>query len=154
MSSKKYVLKKQGSVFIAVGIVVLVIVFTAIFLVYYQVNIIVETVRQDLFYAANNAIVSFDVQDLAYKKYTVDVEGTKEIIEELLNKNYTNNESGITKITIKDLEVVGNDKVDLKLQVKVNFNTVINILGKDEHSLTMKENIKISLLEYGKEMVE
>lgn len=149
MGKKTCALKKQGSVFISVGLVVLVIIFAVTFLVYYQVNIIAENVRHDLFYASNNAILSFDTQDLAYKKYTVDENKTKQVIEYLLNKNYTETEGSITKIEITDLDVIYEpDKVRLDTQVKVTFKSVINLAGENEHSFKMNENIKIALLDY------
>lgn len=141
--------KKRGSLFIATGVIVLIIILASVFLVYYQLNVILETVRQDLFYAAKNAIHSFDLQDLAYKKYTVDENQTKEIIEYLLNKNYTENNGAITKIEVKkiDIQMVGN-KVNLKIQIEVNFNSVIAVLGNKEHSFRMNETVKIALMDY------
>lgn len=149
MNKKKNRLKKQGNVFIPIGIVVLVIIFAATFFIYYQVNIIIENVRHDLFYAANNAILSFDLQDLAYKKYTVDENKTKEVIEYILNKNYTESDGSITQIKITDLEVIyGGDKVNLDIEVQVTFRSVINLSGENEHSFKMNENIKIALMDY------
>lgn len=142
-------LKKQGNVFISIGIVVFVIIFTATFYIYYQVNIITENIRQDLFYAANDAILSFDLQDLAYKKYTVDENKTKEVIEYILNKNYTESDGSIIEIKVTDLDVIyGQDGVKLDTQIQVTFKTVINLLGENEHSFKMNENIKIALMDY------
>lgn len=149
MNKSNRVLSKRGNVFIPIGIAVIIIIFATIALVYYQVNIIIENVRRDLFYAANNAILSFDTQELAYKKYTVNESQTKEIIEYILNKNYTEGEGSITKVEITDLEVSNTqDKVNLKIQVKVTFNSVVSIAGKNEHSFKMNEDIKISLMDY------
>lgn len=149
MDNKKRKATKQGNVFIPIGIIVLVIIFATIFLVYCQVNIIIDNIRHDLFYASNNAILSFDLQDLAHKKYTVDVNQTKDIIEYILNKNYTEADGGITKIEITDLKVVNSrQKVTLKIQVQVTFDSVINIAGKREHSFKMIEEVGISLMEY------
>ena len=142
-------LKKQGNVFISIGIVVFVIIFTATFYIYYQVNIITENIRQDLFYAANDAILSFDLQDLSYKKYTVDENKTKEVIEYILNKNYTESDGSIIEIKVTDLDVIyGQDGVKLDIQIQVKFKTVINLLGENEHSFKMNENIKIALMDY------
>ncbi len=141
--------RKQGNVFIPIGIIVLVIIFATVFLVQYQLNIIIENVRHDLFYASNNAILSFDLQDLAYKKYTIDKNQTKQIIEYILNKNYTETKGSITKIRVLDLKITNKlDKVNIKTQVEVTFNSVINVAGKNEHSFKMNDEINISLLEY------
>ena len=153
MNNKRHILQqkkqKQGNIFIPIGLVVLVILFATIFLVYYQLNVIIENVRKDLFYASNNAILSFDTQDLAYKKYTIDKNKTKQVIENILNKNYTEIEGSVTKIEIIDLDIVQKEnKVYLSINVKVTFKSVINLAGENEHEFKMNENIKISLLDY------
>lgn len=149
MSKEKHVLTKQGNVFIPIGFMVLIIIFASIVLVYYQVNIITENIRKDLFYASNSAILSLDLQDLAYKKYTIDEVKAKQVIEYLLNKNYTETQGSITEIKVADLKINNyDDKVDLDVIIKVKFNSVINLMGKNEHEFKMKENIKISLMDY------
>lgn len=146
MSKIKY---KYGNIFIPVGIVILIIIVVTVFLVYYQLNVIIENVRRDLFYASNNAILSFDTNELAYKKYVINEEKAKQIIEYILNKNYTEKLSSITKIEITDLKIMNlQDNVNLKIQVKVTFNSVISIAGYKEHSFKMNESINISLLKY------
>ena len=79
--------KNQGNVFVAIGILVLIIIFFATFLIYYQVNILLQSIRKDLYYASNSAILSFDTQELSYRNYAADEEKTKEVIECILNKN-------------------------------------------------------------------
>ena len=149
MNNKGYVLKKQGNIFIPIGLVALVIIFATVFLVYYQVNIITENIRRDLFYASNNAILSFDLQDLAYKKYTANEQKAKQVIEYLLNKNYTETQGSITGIKVTNLKMIyEKDKVILDVEIQVKFKSVINIAGKNEHSFKMKDKIKISLMDY------
>ena len=149
MNKRKQILRKQGNVFIPIGLVVLVITFASIVLVYYQVNIITENIRKDLYYASNSAILSFDLQDLSYKKYTVDETKTKQVIEYLLNKNYTETQGSITEIKVVDLKInYLKDYVNLDVGIKVKFNSVINLMGKNEHEFRMNENIKISLMDY------
>lgn len=132
---------------IAVGLIVLVLIFAVTFLLYYQINIITESIRQDLFYVSNSSLLSFDTFDLAYGKYTVDVNKTKEIMEYLLNKNYQN--GSVKDIKITNLDVTyEKDKVRLDTEIKVKFESVVIIGGKDEHELKMKEQVKIALLEY------
>ena len=149
MNKRKQILKKQGNVFIPIGLVVLVIIFASIVLVYYQINIITENIRKDLYYASTSAILSFDLQDLSYKKYTVDETKTKQVIEYLLNKNYTETKGSITEIKVSDLKInYLKDYVNLDVGIKVKFNSVINIMGKNEHEFKMNENIKIALMDY------
>ena len=152
MRNKKYILAKHGNVFIPIGFMALIIVFASIVLVYYQVNIITENIRKDLFYASNSAVLSFDLQDLAYQKYTVDESKTREIIEYLLNRNYTETQGSINEIKVTDLKIKKyKDKVCLDVEINVKFNSIINLMGKKEHEFRMIENIKISLIDYEKE---
>lgn len=147
--------KKRGNVFIAIGILVLIIVFFATFLVYYQVNILIQNVRKDLYYASNNAILSFDTQELSYRNYIVDAEKTKEVIEYILNKNYTETGGSITEIAITDLNIQYiQDNVVITTQIRVKFKSVINLMGENEHGFKMNESIKISLMDYKEEKYE
>lgn len=147
MMSKNCIKTKQGNMVIAVGLIVLVLIFGVTFLLYYQINIITESIRQDLFYVSNSSLLSFDTSDLAYAKYTVDVNKTKEIMEYLLNKNYQN--SAVKEIKITNLDIIyEKDKVRLDTEIKVKFKSVITIGGKDEHEFKMEEQVKITLLEY------
>ena len=147
MMSSRYAKNKQGNMIIAVGLIVLVLIFAVTFLLYYQVNIITESIRQDLFYVSNSSLLSFNTSDLAYGKYTVDVNKTKKIMEYLLNKNYQN--GSVKDIKITNLDVIyEQDKVRLDAEIKVKFKSVITIGGKNEHEFKMKEQVKIALLEY------
>lgn len=147
MMNKKCIENKQGNMIIAVGLIILVLIFAVTFLLYYQVNIIIENIRQDLFYVSNSSLLSFDTTDLAYGKYTVDVNKTKEIMEYLLNKNHQN--GSVKEIKITNLDVTyEKDKVRLDTEIKVKFESVITIGEKNEHEFKMKEQVKIALLEY------
>ena len=148
MKSKNYIKNKQGNItVISVGLILIVIIFAVTFLMYYQINIITESIRQDLFYVSNNSLLSFDTSDLAYRKYTVDENKTKEIMQCLLNKNYSN--GSITNIQITDLAITyEKNKVRLDTEIKVKFKSVITIAGKNQHEFKMKEQVKIALLEY------
>ena len=147
MVSKICIKNKQGNMVIAVGLIVLVLIFAVTFLLYYQVNIITESIRGDLFYVSNSSLLSFDTSDLAYGKYTVNENKTKEIMEYLLNKNYQN--SSVTEIKITNLDITyEKDRVRLDTEIKVKFKSVITIGGKNEHTFKMKEQVKIALLEY------
>lgn len=143
------ILKKQGNILLPIGLVVLIVVFVTVFLVYCQLNIIVQNVRRDLYYISKDAILSFDLQDLAHKKYTVDEAKTKQIIEYLLNKNYTKTEGSINKIQITSLEIFcEQDKVNIAVGIQVSFRSVVSLMGKNEHKFKMKENVSVSLLKY------
>ena len=147
MNSEKCIKNKQGNMIISVGIIMLVLIFAVTFLLYYQVNIITESIRQDLFYVSNNSILSFDREQLSYGQYIIDKNKTKEIMEYLLNKNYE--DGSVTDIKIIDLNITyEKDKVRLNTKIKVKFKSVIAIGGKNEYEFKMKEQIKIALFEY------
>lgn len=151
MKNEKITMKKSGNIFILVGIVIIVVIFASTVLLYFQINIITENIRHDLFYAASSSRISFDVQDLAYRKYTINKEITKEVIEDILNKNYIKTGGSVTKLEITRLDIEEiNNKVNLKIQLKVTFKSVINIDSKAEHSFKMNEEIKIYLMDYTK----
>ena len=145
--NRKDIKNKQGNMVIAVGLMVLILIFAVAFLLYYQINIITESIRQDLFYVSNSSLLSFDTSDLSYGKYTVDENKTKEMMEYLLNRNYQN--GSVKEIRITNLDIIyEQDKVRLDTEIKVKFKSVVTISGKDEHEFKMKEQVKIALLEY------
>lgn len=149
MTKYKYKMKKRGNIFIPIGLLVLIVTISAVALVYCQINIIIENVRKDLFYASNSAILLFNLQDLSYKQYTIEESKVKDIIEDILNKNYIRNDGSITKIQVSDLQIFNDqEKVIIKTRVNITFNSVINIAGRREHSFNMDEEIRISLLNY------
>ena len=145
--NRKDIKNKQGNMVIAVGLMVLILIFAVTFLLYYQINIITESIRQDLFYVSNSSLLSFDTSDLSYGKYTVDENKTKEMMEYLLNRNYQN--GSVKEIRITNLDIIyEQDKVRLDTEIKVKFKSVVTISGKVEHEFKMKEQVKIALLEY------
>lgn len=149
MKTSKYCLKK-GNVFIAIGLLVVMIIFTAMVLVICELNIIVKTVRQDLYYATKNALLSCDVNELSYNNYDININRTREIIQELLNKNHEGLSDSINKIEILDIDVKNVSKsLAINVKVKIYFRSVINLAGKNNYSFELKEELKFSPLEYG-----
>ena len=147
--------KKKGNVYITVGLLVLIIILFATFLLYYQVNIIVVSIRKDLYYATRNAILSLDTQELSYRKYIIDTQKAQEIVEELLRKNYIKDNGSVTKIEILDMRAECTDKnIVITNKIKVKFKSVINIIGDNNHEFEINETIKISLMEYSEEKHE
>lgn len=141
---------KNGNVFVGVGLLAVIIVFTAMVLVICELNIIVQTVRQDLYYATKNAIISCDVNELAYNNYDININMTKEIIEELLNKNHESLNGSINKIEILSIDVRNIRKsLVIYVKAKINFRSIINLAGKNNYSFELKEELRFSPLEYG-----
>ena len=146
---------KKGNVYITIGLLVLIIILFATFLMYYQVNVIVTSIRKDLYYATKNTILSLDIQELSYGRYLIDIQRAKEMIEEILRKNYSKDNGSITKINIVDIQVQDtNENIVITTEIKVGFQSVINLMGNNNHTFKMKETIKISLMEYNEEKHE
>lgn len=147
MISNKSKVKKKGNVIVVLGIIIMIIVIVAGFFVTYQLNIIISSVKKDLFYISNNALVAMDFTELSYGVYKINMDRTKEIMEELLNKN---KHIGINKVTIKEIELMyklGEPHILSKIQV--DFTPVINIGNKTSYTFELQENVAISLLQYG-----
>ena len=145
---KKYN-SKQGNVIVVIGIYILIIIFLTVFLVKYQTNIIIENIKLDLFYAARGAILAFNNQELVYRQYEIDENKTRSIIQEVLERNYLKENGSVNNITIVDLQIrYEKEYVKVFVEVEVTFRSVVNLFGKNEHKFKVKEEVKISLMEY------
>ena len=147
----KIIKNKSGNlnVFISIGIILMLTILTVFFLVYFQINVIANNVRQNLFYSANNAILAMNVQSLAYGKYNMDIHYAKELIEDLLNKNA---QGAISNIEVKSLKLENIEGgPNLYAQVVVKFKTIVNFGNDNEYKITMQDTVPISLLKYGVE---
>ena len=147
--------RKKGNVYIAVGLLVLIIILFATFLLYYQVNIIVTSIRKDLYYATRDAILSLDTVELSYSKYVIDIQKAKSIVEEILIKNYIKDDGSITKIKVLDMQATcAEEYIAITTKIEVEFKSVINLTGDNNHRFKINETIKISLMEYNGEKYE
>ncbi len=145
---KKYN-SKQGNVIVVIGIYILIIIFLTVFLVKYQTNIIIENIKLDLFYAARGAILAFNNQELVYRQYEIDENKTRSIIQEVLERNYLKENGSVNNITIVDLQIrYEKEYVKVFVEAEVIFRGVVNLFGKNEHKFKVKEEVKISLMEY------
>ena len=145
---KKYN-SKQGNVIVVIGIYILIIIFLTVFLVKYQTNIIIENIKLDLFYAARGAILAFNNQELIYRQYEIDGNKTRSIIQEVLERNYLKENGSVNNITIVDLQIrYEKEYVKVFVEAEVIFRGVVNLFGKNEHKFKVKEEVKISLMEY------
>lgn len=141
--------RKNGNVFISIGILILIMIVAISMLLYYQVNIIAESIRKDLFYAANTAILAFNTEELSYRRYNINKEKTKQIMQEILNENYTKPRSSIANIKILYLDIKHTeDNANIAVEIEVAFKAVVNLIGKNDYTFKMKEDVNISLLNY------
>lgn len=120
---------KKGSVeiiFICFTIIFAIFIFFSIYLLYSKININIYRVKQDLFNIVQNAVVSFDKEELSYNNFSVDEEQLIKNIEKILNLNYNNVKLNYINYDKKENNVYITVEVDLKLK-KWNFDDKVKI---------------------------
>lgn len=141
--------KKQGNIFIPIGMLVLIIITFAMFLSYYQVNLIISNVKRDLYYIAREAILLFDVKELSYRNYLINGSNIKDKIEDGLTKEYTQSMYNIKEIQVMGVELAYNKEgVNVGVTIKVKFKSIINLMGDNMHEFNLREDVNISLMNY------
>lgn len=141
-------MRKKGhvNIFIPIGILLLVIVFVITFLIYFQVSTIINSVKKELFYIANNALIAMDEEALAYNDYNIDLNKMRYIIQNLLDRNKQRN---VNRVSIMDLRFNSNNKKPhLYIKVKVEFKPIVNIFSKESYSFKLQDEVMIALLNY------
>ena len=142
-------MNKKGNVLALIGIIMLVIILLAMFILQYQINVIVRSIRNDLFYISNNVIVAMDKEELFLANYMINNENARMIIQDLMNKNHVREGGYIKAIKVVDAYFNTKNKVpSMYVEIKVTFKPLIKIGNKSEYEFTMKENAMISLLQY------
>lgn len=138
---------KKGNVICTMSIVLTLLIFMCFFFLIFQVNTIKRSIKNDLFYLSNNAILGMNKEELYFSNYEINTDKTKNILEDLLKKNH---EKGyIKEIEIKDISFeTKEDHIVIHLEIKVKFNPIIKIGSKETYEFFFKEDTKISLLEY------
>ncbi|CCZ56309.1 unknown [Clostridium sp. CAG:1219] len=136
--------KKSGSINIIIVFIlvsILITIFINVYVAYQQVNTMISPVKMDMFYIVQNAIISFNSNELMYYQYKVDNSKLKTKVEEIIKHNYND------RVNIKNLEY---DM--LKNQVKVEYTVIfepvvfVNLLGK-RVELKFIDYIKIKNME-------
>ena len=141
--------KKQGNVFIPIGILVLIIITFAMFLSYYQVNLIISNMKRDLYYVAREAIFAFDVKELSYRNYLINENNIKDKIEDSLTREYTQSTYNIKEIQVVNLELAyDKEGINVEVELIVKFKSIINLMGDNIHEFNLREDVKISLMNY------
>lgn len=120
---------KKGSIeiiFLCFAVVFGVFIFFSIYLLYSKININIYRVKQDLFNIVQNAVVSFDKEELSYNNFCIDEEQLIKNIEKVISLNYNNVKLNYINYDKKENNIYITVEVDLKLS-KWNINDKVKI---------------------------
>ena len=120
--------KKNGSINIIIVVIfvsILITILVNVYIAYQQVNTMVSPVKIDMFYIVQNAIISFNSNELMYYQYKVDNNKLKNKVEEIIKYNYND------RVNIQNLEY-DMQKNQVKIEYTVKFEPVVfvNFFGK------------------------
>lgn len=124
--------------------IAMIILFTFIYMLYFQVGVIKNSIKDEVFYALMNMQVAFDKEELALGNYVIN----KNKLEETLNlwvKETAKSKINVDEIIIKQLLTnTSNKTTTLKIELLVKFTPLVNI--SDKVSIKINDEIDISLL--------
>lgn len=136
--------KRSGNVqvfLLAIIMIILFVILTAIFLLYIQINSSIFGIKNDMFYIAQNAYIAMDYEKLAYSCYEVDQDILKNKITQLLNLNYPN----YTLIVNEIYYDYNCNSVHIDINIILKPIALKSIIG--DISINVKDNIKLKLME-------
>lgn len=122
----------------------MILFLTMIYMLYFQVGMIKNRVKEELFYALMNGQVSLDKQELAFRNYEVD----KTKLEDSLNLWVK--ETAKTKINVSEIKInelltnISKNKATLKVELLVTFKPIVKI--SDKVIVKINDEIDLSLL--------
>lgn len=126
--------------------ITMIILFTLIYMLYFQVGVIKNSIRQEVFYALMNGQVSLNKEELAFNSYEIDKNKLNDILN-LWIKETAKTKINVTEIKINDLLTNNsNDKVTLKIELLVSFIPIVKV--SDKAKVKINEEIDLSLLKF------
>ena len=136
---------KKGNSIIIVMIFIFLIVFIlsimAFYLLYYQSNLIISKVRQDMFYIVQNTFFSINKHNFKYYNYEIDESLMKQKINTLINLNYNG------KVDINNL-TYDYSKNAVIVNYTIHFNPVVfTSIIDDTKDINLSDQIKIKGME-------
>lgn len=154
--------KKKGELLVVAIILialVLVLLLGAVSIQYFQINNTLTDIKANLFYICQNAIVAFS-DELGFEVYNIDVLRLKNVVSEILTKDYINGRTDITAINIDEIYLVTNESECLShtsgnystpfihIVISVEFNPVIKFNGVNTRKIGIHQDVKLSLMVY------
>lgn len=154
--------EKRGAVniFIPLGIVIIMIVLFSIFLTYYQVTVIINGIKQDLFYILQNSIIGCEQEGLKLGEYIPNNVQIYNAIESVITKNYIKEKSSIIDMKIEELNFITNSEEAsvhtngrinesmVHVRIKIKFKPIIKFENKEVYDVILHEDVKVSFLKY------
>lgn len=135
---------KKGSIEITIMmifIIIICILLTVVYLLYWQVNTVLSSMKVDIFYICQNSYFSLNKEELAYSNYEIDLELLNEKITKLLKLNYYNNNVKINNINYD----YKNKEIKIDIDVEIIPLALEQIIGRVK--INIKDNIKLKLME-------
>lgn len=139
-------MNKKGfvNICISLGVVIIIVILISVFLIYFQVNVLISEIRQELYYELQNGMLAIEKDELALNSYLID---NKKLTEQINNWIQTSGKSKLNVIDIKIKEITTNNKnkkATFKVKLTVTFKPIINI--KQVASIDITNDIDLSLL--------
>ena len=125
--------------------VVIILFLTIIYLLYFQVGLIKNSIKEELYYALMNGQVFLYKDELVYSNYFID----KNKLEE--NLNLWVKETAKTKININEIKInnlqtnTENSKLKLTIELIVSFKPIITL--NNNIKVKINDEIEIRVLE-------
>ncbi|MEG0221096.1 MAG: hypothetical protein RR922_01875 [Clostridia bacterium] len=145
--------KKSGMIYLlAIAIIIALFMLFSLYIIVLQNSIIISSVKNTVYYLAQNSILDFDKDNLGLDKYEIDLMATRKRIENLLKLEEKNfKRFGIKNVSIGNIELVKSkkDKEINQMIIEMNFD-VEPIIMKQKiktKKIKMKEYIKMNLME-------
>lgn len=124
--------------------ITMILLFTLIYMLYFQVGVIKNSIREEVFYALMNGQVSLNKEELAFNNYEIDKNKLNDVLN-LWVKETAKTKINVTEIKINELLTnKGNDKVTLEIELLVSFIPIVKV--SDKAKIKINEEIDLSLL--------
>lgn len=125
--------------------IMLILLLTMVYMIYFQVGIIKNNVKEELFYALMNGQVALNKEELALNSYVIN----KDKLEENLNlwvKETAKSKINVNEIKINELLTnTSNNKVTLKIELLIYFKPIVKL--SDKVAIKIEDEIDMSLLQ-------
>lgn len=137
-------MNKKGNGIIIVMIFIFLLFFIlsmiSFYILHFELNLIIDKVKQDVFYIVQNAFFSINKSDFKYYSYGIDEIVMKQRINSLINLNYNDK----VKINSIKYDYVKNT---VYIKYEIEFDSVVfrNAIGNKK--ITLEDNIKLKSME-------
>lgn len=124
--------------------ILMIIFFTMTYMLFFQVGIIKNSVKEELFYALMNTQVSLDKEELAYGNYVINKNKLEETLDMWVEET-AKSKINVTQIIVKELLTnTSNNNMTIKIELLVTFKPIIKL--RDKVSIKIYDDIDLSLL--------